>query len=683
MSFFKRPLSEPTRLSDAGGSLVVAAPPPARIPVAATPRPAPPPAIIATSAPVPAVAASAAAATAGGDIAGLLGELVQNGKLSLAKATDVADEAQRMGRTPYEVLLHRNLVPRGDLYAAVERLPAVLRQRIGMLLRTAADLPEWDKVLNDADGPLGNTTRDPAVVALATGEDIARAARVGEKPACFLLATAYAAKGVGYSALVGRILKNGYSIRARLPLASQAIADVVWAQWDERRGKKEGGRVAGGASSMQKLFDTIGRDGYSKGASDIHIVSRGGAGQILFRVDGDVLRQPYDLTGPEALSLCSTVYDTLTETSSVKEGFSQISLQDGSVDRAYDDFRLRFRYAGEPIEPNGYHVAMRIIPIGTHSRPKTLDALGYAESQQTQINRGFSRSSGLVLFCGTTGSGKSTTEANRLRTLIAEHPTKMVLTVEEPVEYIIDGAYQHAVLRKEGQDGQTAFQHALRSIMRLDPDVLMLGEIRDLETADMALQGVRSGHLLISTLHSDAAPSCYDRLAGLGIHRGDMAAMDLVAGFVFQALVQTLCTHCRVPARSYISTNDPTLKGLMWRLRTALDSGVVPGAQTTGDGLDGIFFRNSVGCAHCDQRGITGRTVCAEVFQPTADALHAVKHGDSKELWDWWRSHINKTDAADMTGRRAIEHAMWKMARGIVSPAQVESQFRLLDEPIF
>jgi hypothetical protein len=124
----------------------------------------------------------------------------------------------------------------------------------------------------------------------------------------------------------------------------------------------------------------------------------------------------------------------------------------------------------------------------------------------------------------------------------------------------------------------------------------------------------------------------------------------------------------------------------MYRLQRVLNEGRVPGAATNGDLLEGIFFRNESGCEECKFRGINGRTVCAEVFQPTKDMLPLVSRGESVGIWEMWRSQINPDDPNDMTGRRAIEHAMWKMSPaggGQVSPLEVESQFRSLDEPLF
>lgn len=646
------------RQAQAGASATPASPAVVRLPV-------PPPAVTPAS------------------LTGVLADLVHGGYLAVDRAMEVHALAERTGYAAHEVVLQHEWAPRGAVYAAIERLPAA--QRVAIVIPSARELPEWSALLNDVDGPLGCTERDSTVLALAVVEDLAKAKANGTRPPCFLAATAEAMAGRGYPALVGRLAKAGYEVRARLELDNQSIADVAWSIWDQRRGKSGGKALVAGRSKSdtQALFDRIGQEAYALGASDIHLLAKAGEGSVLFRIDGDVVRQPYDLTADDVMALDRTIYDTLTDRTSVKDGFSEIATQDGSVDRSYDHCRLRFRYSGTPVEPSGYRVAMRVIPIGTHAAPKTLIQLGYAASHISLIDDAFGRSDGLILFSGTTGSGKSTTLSNRAALRVQENPTRVMLTVEDPVEYIILDAHQIQVRRLEGETSLQAYHRTLATIMRQDPDVLMCGEIRDLATAKFALEGVRSGHLMISTLHAGAAPTCYDRLAGLGVERLDLATTDLVAAFVFQALVQVLCPHCRQPAREFLGSHDKHLAGVLHRLRGALDQGHVPGASDQGDGLDGIFLRHPQGCSHCNERGILGRTVCAEVFEPTSDMLPLIARGDSHGIWEAWRAQINPHDASDMTGRRAMEHGLWKMAQGIVDPRQIESQFRRLNKPMF
>lgn len=622
-------------------------------------------------------------------IGGVLGTLIHTGALAPAKAEEVRDEAERLGRMPHELLIRKTVVPRSEVYAAIARQPKAEQERIALVLRTAAELPEWDQILNDEGGPLGGAQRDSAVLALASSSEIARANKDGKDKPCFVICTATSRNSQAYNALVARVIKNGYRARAVLLAGSDDVLNVAWSQWDERRGTKAASK--GAASDVHTMFDTIASDAFRRGASDIHLTNTRGMGTVWFRIDGDLLRQPLDMPGERMQSLCEAIYNTLTETGSTRKGFSAREMQDGVIERTFDEGRVRFRYSGLPAAPNGFDSTLRIIPIDVQSRAKTMGELGYSADQVEIIDRAFGRSSGLILLCGTTGSGKSTTLANRLRQLAVDHPTKKIRTVEEPVEYIIDGAIQTPVTRtaedesgeNDGKKKQSSFQKALRQIMRADPDVLMVGEIRDYDTAELAINGVRSGHLLASTIHADGSPICYDRLAGLGVPRLDLAAVNLVAAFVYQRLVQTLCQHCKIPAKDLRHSSDSAIEPVMARLQKILKDGIVPGIVPEGDVLNGIFFRNPLGCEKCNKRGITGRTVCAEILRPTPNMLHAIAAGDSRELWRLWRGTISKTDPNDMTGRRAFEHGLWKMRNGLVSPAEIEAQFNYLDEPVF
>lgn len=618
---------------------------------------------------------------------------VRMGVLTADQASQMQSDMDHSGAAPHAILIDRHWASRADAYEAIERLPPALRPADGRLIRSVTDLPEWSTVLNDAGGALGGAERDAGMLALAASEDLGRTSAAGvSAPRCFLIGTEEAFKAHRHLAVLTRAQKAGYVIRAQLTLASPQIAAVVWSKWDERRGVKVGPRASGkgsqiatAQSDMQKLFDEIGPKAYLMGASDIHLLAKDGEGSVLFRIDGDVIRQPYDMTAEDIFRLAAAIYDTYTEKGSVKEGFSPILTQDGSIDRPYPQFRLRFRYSGNPVEPNGYRVAQRIIPVGTYSEPKSFVELGYARSHAEVLDEAFDYSSGMILLMGTTGSGKSTTLSNRASILMRERPTKVMLTVEDPVESIIPGAHQTQLRRQEGETTARALHRIMATLMRQDPDMLLVGEIRDLETANLALQGVRSGHLLLSTLHAGSSIMGYDRLAGLGVPRLDLATMGLVRAFVFQALVQKLCPVCRLPVREFLSSRDERIAGILQRLRMALDQGLVPGASTTGDGLDGIYFRHPspTDCAACHGRGIQGRTLGAEVFVPTPEMLPFIAKGDSFGLWEAWRSQIHPKDPSDMRGRTAIEHALWQMASGDVDPRQVESQFHRLNVPMF
>ncbi|MCX8146835.1 MAG: ATPase, T2SS/T4P/T4SS family, partial [Azovibrio sp.] len=167
------------------------------------------------------------------------------------------------------------------------------------------------------------------------------------------------------------------------------------------------------------------------------------------------------------------------------------------------------------------------------------------------------------------------------------------------MEYKIPGAYQTPVLRNEsfGDVAKVSpFMKALRQLMRADPDIIMVGEIRDMETAQLAIQGVRSGHMLVSTIHADGAPICFDRLIGMGVERNDLCSVGLIAGLIYQKLVPVLCEHCKIPYGEWLASNDYD-EALDSRIRR-----VVP-----EDELRQLYFRNRAGCPHCDHDGVRGR----------------------------------------------------------------------------
>ncbi len=420
-----------------------------------------------------------------------------------------------------------------------------------------------------------------------------------------------------------------------------------------------------------RIFDEIARGGINEGASDIHITVGGGVTSIAFRVDGDLAPwRKVPLNEAQGIALLSSMHNSLAERSSVKGDFNPRIEQDAVIERAYENGLVRFRYSALPIEPGSVDITLRIIHISARARARSMVDLGYSPDQADALDRMFSKGGGMVVFAGTTGSGKSTSMANMLTKYTAEHPGKKVRTVEEPVEYRIPGAFQTSVRRL--RDDASDFLRVLRQIMRADPDVIMVGEIRDNDTAALAVQAVRSGHLCISTLHANSAPVCYDRFSGMGVGRLDLASIGLVHGFVYQKLVQVLCPHCKISMADFRRAAGEGERPILQRLDNYL--------ARHGHSDSAIAWRNPSGCDRCRRRGISGREVCAEILQPRPAILEHVASGNSNMLWREWRSLIN-LDAPDlMEGRTSFEHALYKMVRGIVSPLSVESEFGFLDD---
>lgn len=421
---------------------------------------------------------------------------------------------------------------------------------------------------------------------------------------------------------------------------------------------------------LHDLFDRIAMEAIGVDASDIHVTMASGKTSIVFRVNGDLIQQnAWAMTQSEGLALVRSMYNMVAE--GTRSEYLPNKMKDGVIERMYDRGRVRFRFSSLPVEPGAESsdVTLRIIHVGASAKIRTARQLGYSAQHEEQLSRMFARASGLIVFNGTTGSGKSTSMANYLMMYCKTRPGKKVRTVEDPVEYIIPGAFQ--------TNAQEGLNMVLKQIMRSDPDVIMVGEVRDHETADLCLHATRSGHLTISTLHANGCLIAYDRLAGMGVARMDLASVGLVAGMVYQKLVKVVCPRCRIPARDIVMNPSPTDKPLAERVLKYLD-------ETDGNNaaLDGMFWQSSTGCEHCRFTGYSSRTICAEIFMPKPIMSPIIASGDSLALTRAWRATVDKSDPRSTDGRYAFEHALFKMRDGICSPAAVESEFENLTEAL-
>lgn len=540
------------------------------------------------------------------------------------------DSASRSGRSLMDVLRTTSGVDRAVLVEASHKLGIPYRAS------RMTDIPPHDRTL-------------PAGEALVLVEKVLHD---NAPPRFFVVVPEGRDVSVGSSAAA-----IGFRERARFA----GLIEVPQNLMDVLAGKGSRAEISKNDAELHRAFDELAQRALRERASDIHISLLEGHGSVWFRIDGE-LEHVHDWSEEYVISFCTSVYNTLVEHGSTQTGFSMIDRQDGAIVRHYPEGMVRFRYASTPTAPDGFDVVMRLIPLGAQASYRTMQSLGYSDDQVDDLDRMFGRSSGLIFFLGTTGSGKSTSMAVALENLARERPGKVIRTVEQPVEYRIWGAHQSSVSKEE-------FLPAISQMMRLDPDYLMVGEVRDPESAQAVLQAARSGHLCVTTLHADGAPLAYDRLHGLGVPRQDLASVGLVAGIVYQKLIQVLCPYCKVPAVEYAKKHP--------------DAGVVRRLLKITDGnLIGIYFGSGTGCPHC-RNGVKGRTVCAEILRPTPDMMEAIKTADSRKLWQRWRAKIDHAHPEVMRGRTSFEHALWKMRQGLVAPDAVEREFRYLDENPF
>jgi type IV pilus assembly protein PilB len=317
-----------------------------------------------------------------------------------------------------------------------------------------------------------------------------------------------------------------------------------------------------------KLVYSVLAQAVGEGASDIHLEPEEGELRIRFRIDG-VLKEAAHV--PKRM--IGAVISRLKIMSELDIAEKRVP-QDGRVSVAVEERRIDLRVTTLPTQ-RGEGATIRILDESNSQR--TLDELGMDGSARARFEDAFRQSYGAVLVTGPTGSGKSTTLYAALGEL--NDVTKKIITIEDPVEYRIDGVNQINVNRKAGLN----FATGLRSILRADPDIVMVGEIRDAETARIAVEAALTGHMMLSTLHTNDAPGAIPRLNEMGIETFLTASsVDCV---VAQRLARKLCPSCK--RRTMISTE--ALAG----------AGVRSGADVEG--------YEPVGCPRCNNTGYRGR----------------------------------------------------------------------------
>jgi type IV pilus assembly protein PilB len=331
------------------------------------------------------------------------------------------------------------------------------------------------------------------------------------------------------------------------------------------------------------------------GASDIHVEAFEDRTRVRYRIDGllfDLLEVPR--------SLHLAVVSRLKIISRLDIAERRLP-QDGSFASSIHGREIDFRVSTLPTI-YGEKVVLRLLEKEAVVRSYTLEGLGFEPDQLEVFMRGLRRPWGMVLLTGPTGSGKSTTLHTAIKAI--KSPRKNIITVEDPVEYRQPGIQQVQVKSEIGFD----FSRSLRSILRQDPDIIMVGEIRDSETAQIAVRAALTGHLVLSTLHTNDAISTLVRLVNIGVEPFLVATgVNVVAA---QRLVKRICRHCK-------ETYPPTPEEV-----ALFDPGPAPAALYRGRG-----------CKECRNIGYAGRMALFEVFWINAQVRRFIIDGvDGDEI---------------------------------------------------
>jgi type II secretory ATPase GspE/PulE/Tfp pilus assembly ATPase PilB-like protein len=382
--------------------------------------------------------------------------------------------------------------------------------------------------------------------------------------------------------------------------------------------------------AIVRLVDSLIGDGVAARASDIHLERESTGVAVRHRVDG-ILRNVRTLDADTGLPLVSRI--------KIMAGLDiadRLRPQDGRITATVGAGQVDLRVSTLPAA-NGEKVVLRI--LDTRAGGATFDSLGLATPALERLRNLLDIREGLVLVTGPTGSGKTTTLYAALRAI--QQRGVNIVTVEDPIEYRLGGIVQVQVNTRTG----LTFASALRSILRQDPDVILVGEIRDAETAGIAVQAALTGHLVLSTLHTIDAAGAIARLDDLGVDRYKVAAS--LKGVVAQRLLRKLCTSCR-------------------QLDTA-----IPGPALGRWLPAGTERWREQGCAACGRSGFRGRVAVIETLVATPEIERAIAAGTPADTI---------ADAARAGGMiRLWESGIERVIAGVTSLGEVS---RVLDIPL-
>lgn len=402
------------------------------------------------------------------------------------------------------------------------------------------------------------------------------------------------------------------------------------------------------SSQQAKIIDFF-RQAKAKGASDIHmLIGMNNVTEVQFRIHGD-LEPVMQLEQKEGMTLASTIVMSMCDVA--EKSFNPNRAQDGRVRKEFLQGIKLFgaRYAHTPAE-FGLYVVMRILP-DEGKNPLTLDELGFLPEQQTLIRRMLSRPEGVITLSGPTGSGKSTT----LRTfsamyLAATGNRRRLMTLEDPPEGEIPGAVQTPIVADKNDPDAVnlAWSRSISAALRLDPDAMVVGEIRDANSVRASQTAAKSGHLVKVTLHANDAVGILDRLTDtLDIPMGQVADPQVMIGLIAQRLVQLLCPHCKKRWQQVKAQLDEDQQDLLTRFCD----------------VEKLCFRHQDGCEHC-YKGVTGRRVIAEVIRPDARFMELFRHQGKLAARRYWMTTLG--------GITRGQHLMRYLNDGLVDPLDAD-----------
>lgn len=487
-------------------------------------------------------------------------------------------------------------------------------------------------------------------------------------------------------------------------------------------------RTALNASMVQREIKSIFDYCVSLGGSDLHIAVRDNESVVKARFLGDLSRL-YNFSSEKGNSICRTIYTTMCD--SADKNFQPKKPQGGRISSAYLPDQLSgARVATTPTD-NGYYMVCRLLYKPKDKNP-TLEQLGYEKFHIEDLARLTAKTAGITIISGPTGSGKSTTLQVVISSLITEADGKShVITVEDPPEYSIFGwenskqkifnsdgtikmqllvdengspirdehgneqyveelgkkiksfATQTPVNNARGKEQRTEkMNEQISAAMRLDPEVIMIGEVRDAASAGAAVQAALTGHQVFTTVHANNALTIFPRLIDIGAKRELVCDADVVVGLIAQRLTKKLCKHCSKPLLENLDTFCETPNGLasLKRLLVSFGAyesiddiknnndyhGLVKNATQHSIDLTGVRMRSKTGCGACNNTGLSGRSVVAEIIVTDHNYMQLVLQDKKAELQEYWLKELNGVDMC--------MHGLLKIKQGTADVGEMERE---------
>lgn len=405
---------------------------------------------------------------------------------------------------------------------------------------------------------------------------------------------------------------------------------------DEETAKRQKGETSNNFSDQQRHLRDLVYEAVLQGVSDIHIQVRQAYSKIRMRQHGE-LHLYAEWSEKLGREIASVAFNK--ETDHATSHFNPLVPQDASMPLKMHGKEIRLRLASVPAH-GGFDMVMRILATG-EERKVTLEQLGYTSKQVEIIKMALKLPFGAIIVAGPTGSGKTTTLAACMEMVDS---TLKLYSIEDPVEKVVEAATQVPV---NTEKSDRSFASMGRAALRMDPDVIILGEMRDEDTANVMVRASITGHLVLTTLHTNRATAIITRLVDMGISPVLLSDSSVLRCLVCQRLIPKICPHCALPLRA-----SPRHLAAIPAWEEVLGKEIIDKAKARGPG-----------CASCNRTSVSGRTVVAEVIWVDEVGREFIQKCDTLS----WEKYLKENGWLDFMGR-----AIQLIADGTCDPFDAE-----------